>query len=154
MARSKPRKSKVVKVRLERTAQHLEHRDRKEKTVLIHDVMSSILRDCPPVKKEEPISIEEIGHWFDTDPEAPVILISMPAEGPSFDEKPQIRISINDHGVARELRTRGINQTHPAWELALRVVGPTLMDLTSEALQEAAQLMAARTKEGGWTPVD
>jgi hypothetical protein len=154
MARSRPRKSKVVKVRQERTAQHLEHRARKEEVVLIHDVVSSILRDCPPVKKEEPISIEEIGHWFDTDPEAPVILISMPAEGPSFDEKPQIRISINDHGVARELRTRGIDETHSAWELALRVVGPTLMDMTSEILQEAAQLMATQTKDGGWIPVD
>lgn len=55
------------------------------------------------MKKEELISIEEIGHWFDTDPEAPVILISMPSKGPSFDEKPQIRISINDHGVASEI---------------------------------------------------
>jgi len=154
MARSRPRKSKVVRVRQERTAQHLEHKARKEEIVLIHDLVSSILRDCPPVKKEEPISIEEIGHWFDTDPEAPVILISMPAEGPSFDEKPQIRISINDHAVARELRTRGIDETHSAWELALRAVGPTLMDLTSEVLQEAAQSMATQTKESAWIPVD
>ena len=154
MARSRLRKSKVMKVRQERTAQHLENRNLKEKTDLIHDVVSSILRDCPPVKKEEPISIDEIGHWFDTDPEAPVILISMPPEGPSFDEKPQIRISINDHGIARELRTRGINETHPAWDLALRVVGPTLMDLTSEVLHEAAHLMATQAKEGGWIPVD
>ena len=154
MARSKPRKSKVVKVRQERTAQHLEHRTRKEGLNLIHDVVSDILRNCPPEKKEKPISIEEIERWFDTDPAAPVILISMPVEGPSFDERPQIQVSINQLGVERELRVRGIDESHPAWELALQVVGPTLRDTTLEVLGEVAQQMATRADKSAWVPVD
>ena len=154
MARSKPRKSKVVKVRQERTEQHLEHRARNEALVLIHDVVTSILRDCPPETKDERIRVGAIEQWFDADPQAPVILISMPPEGPTFEERPQIQVSINHLAVERELRARGIDESHPAWELALRVVGPTLRDTTMEVLQEAAHLMAAQAKEGGWTPVD
>lgn len=154
MARSRPRKSKVMKVRQERTAQHLEHRARKDATILIHDVVSGILRDCPPEKKENPISTEEIERWFDTDPEAPVILVSMPLEGPSFEERPRIQVSINQRGVERELRARGIDENHPSWELALQVVGPTLRDTTLEVLGEAAQLMATRAGDSGWIPVD
>jgi len=154
MARSRPRKSKIVKVRQERTAQHLENRAVKKEMVLLNDVITGILQDCPPVKKEEPIGLEEIEHWFDTDSEAPVILVSMPQEGPSFEEQPRIQISINQHAVERELRARGIDENHPYWEMALKVVGPTLRDTTIEVLQDAARLMVTEGGKASWMPVD
>ena len=154
MARSRPRKSKVVKVRQERTAQHLENRAAKMEMVLFNDVITDILRDCPPVKKEEPIGLEEIEHWFDTDSEAPVILVSMPKEGKSFEEQPRIQISVNQQAVERELRARGIDENHLYWEMALKVVGPTLRDMTIEILQDVAKLMVAEGGKTGWMPMD
>jgi hypothetical protein len=137
-------------VRQERTAQHLENRVVKMEMVLLNDVIRDILRDCPPVKKEEPIGLEEIEHWFDTDSEAPVVLVSMPKEGKSFEEQPRIQISVNQHAVERELRARGIDENHPYWEMALRVVGPTLRDMTIEVLQDVARLMVAEGGKTGW----
>lgn len=144
MARSKPRKSTREKVRQERAAQHQEQRTRKAELVLIHDVVASILRESLPEKREERLSVEEIETWFDTDPAAPVILCSMPSDGPSFEESPRIQVSINPHGVERELRARGIDEHHPAWDLALQVVGPTLRDTTMEVLQEVASQLARK----------
>jgi len=154
MARSRPRKSTLLKVRQERTEQHLEHRTRKGAVNLIHDLVVVILKACPPVKREDAMGIQEIEHWFDTDPEAPVILYSRPQVASSFEDKPQIQISINQHGVERELRARGMDENHPSWELALRVVGPTLRDFTAELLAEAASQLSGPWNEASKTPAE
>jgi hypothetical protein len=87
------------------------------------------------------MAIDEIERWFDTDPEAPVILYSMPPVGSSFEDVPRVQISINQHGVEREIRARGIDERHPAWDLALSVVGPTLRDTTKELLKESISML-------------
>ncbi|MFH1009031.1 MAG: hypothetical protein V1800_16275 [Candidatus Latescibacterota bacterium] len=154
MARSRPRKNKLVKVRQERTEQHLEHRARKEEMVLLHDVVASILRDCPPAQRKEPMGHQEIERWFDTDPEAPVILLSRPLEASSFEARSQVQISVNQNGVERELRIRGIDENHPSWALALDVVGPTLRDMTAEVLAEATLQLSEALSEAGEIPTE
>ena len=136
MARSKPRKKKVEKVRQERTRLHDENRTRKGEVGLLYEVVKSILNDHPPVKKEEPITIGELERWFETDPKAPVVLYSMPPGGPSFEESPRIQISVNPHAVERCLRARGIDESHPSWDLAREVVAKTLRDTTKELLED------------------
>ena len=148
MARSKPRKSAQVKIRQERTQKHQEHRQIDLETTLMHRIIHGILRDCPPVHREEPMTREEIDLWFDTDPAAPVILMSRPPGDPFPGEaKLQIAFSVNQWGVERELRARGIDEHHPSWRLAQHVVGPTLMDLAKELLAEAATKLPRRWEE-------
>jgi hypothetical protein len=74
MARSRPRKAKVDKARLKRRTEHLEDKSRKDLVLRLHAVTAGILRDCPPARREESMSLEEIMHWFENDPAAPVIL--------------------------------------------------------------------------------
>jgi len=140
MARSKPRKAKVEKARQERRAEHLEHRIRKDLVLFLHDVTASILQACPPERREDPMGVEEIYQWFDSDPNAPVILCTHPL-GAAKDSL-KFRIAVNRHGVERELRARGIDESHPNWENAVDVVGPTLRDMTAELLKEGVSLLS------------
>lgn len=148
MARSRPRKAKVDKARQERRAEHLQHWSRKNVVLRLHDLTAGILRDCPPARRKEPMSMEEIMQWFETDPGAPVILCTRRPEEPEGGDG--IRIAVNRHGVERELRARGIDEGHPHWEMAVEVIGPTLRDMTAEILQNAeAQLSRTMPRAGG-----
>jgi hypothetical protein len=150
MARSRPRRSSQVKAQQERTARHNGNLRLKAEKTLIFEVITGILRDRPPVYKEEVLGREEIEAWFDTDPEAPVMVFARPLEVPtSPDQKPRIQLSVNERAIERELRARGLDERHPAWDLALKVVGPALMDLAADSLQEAlARFRAAEEAEG------
>lgn len=135
MARSKPRKKKVEKVRQERTVQHMENRTRKEDVGLFYEVVKGILTNHPPVKKEEPITLEEIERWFDSDPEAPVVLYSLPPDEHSWESR-RIQITVNQLAVERHLRARGMDENHPSLELGCEIVGKTLRDAAKELLED------------------
>lgn len=137
MARSKPRKKQVEKVRVERMTQHLENRIRKQDGNQLGDLFLGIAQDNPPFKKEGRTATEEIDLWFDRDPEAPLIVISIPPDDP-----PRVQVSINQHGIERELRLRGIGEEHPSWSAARRAAGPILTGLTRRFLADAAAMMA------------
>ena len=91
------------------------------------------------------MSLEAIGAWFDSDPEAPVILCTRSPEESGEDST--IRIAINRHGVERELRARGLDESHPSWEMAVEVVGPTLRDKMAEILQGTESQVAANLRK-------
>lgn len=137
MARSKPRKKKVEKVRMERMVEHLENRVRKQDTHLLSDLFLDIAQGNPPFKKEGRTRTEDIDLWFDTDPKAPLIVISMPPDDP-----PRVHVSTNQHAIERELRQRGIAEDHPSWDAARRAAGPILTGLTKQFLSDAAGMMA------------
>lgn len=137
MARSKPRKKKVEKVKLERMVEHLENRARKKDSSVLSDLFLDIIQDHPPFKKEGRTMTAEIDQWFDTDPEAPIIVISMPPDDP-----PRVQVSINQTAIERELRMRGIGEDHASWDTARRAAGPILSGLTKQSLADAAGMMA------------
>ena len=77
---------------------------------LIHDLVVVIPKACPPVRREEVLGIQEIEQWFDSDPEAPVILYSEPHEARSCEDRPQVQIPINQNDRA-DARFRMVRQT-------------------------------------------
>lgn len=146
VARSRKRKSKPVKVRKETTFhqvfQRLQARVYPQETAQLTDLVTSILGACPPATRSEFMGQEEIEHWFDTDPEAPLILYSRPKVAPEgLDREDQIQLSVNPHAVERELRARGVDENHPLWEDALRAVGPTIGELAWKHMEETARML-------------
>lgn len=144
VARSRQRKSKKVKVRQERTFhqvfQRLQERIYQQETAQLTDLVMGILGDCRPATRSEFMDQEEIEHWFDTDPEAPLILYSRPKVAPEgLDREDQIQLSVNQHAVERELRVRGVNESHPLWEDALRTVGLSIGELAWKHMEETTQ---------------
>ncbi len=60
----------------------------------------------------------------------------------------------NRHGVERELRKRGIDERHSAWERALRIVGPALRNMTAAVPQEAAARVSKAVHQIDALPAD
>lgn len=118
MARTKKRKSTVIKFRNTKTLElyYVERIKLLEPTVLA--IMESII---PEVQEE--ISVEEVEKWFNTNPEAPVVVFSLPLKSSTLDS---IQISVNARGVERELKKRGIGADHPDYELAYHYVSKYL----------------------------
>ena len=135
MARSKPRKATKDKLAKERREQQMEQQTRKAVFERLWDVAHLIVQGNPPEVEASSRSAEEIELWFETDQAAPMVLFRYPPEEADGSvHASEVQISLNARRIERELRARGIDESHPDWDEAFHLTQDTAMTVAKRVV--------------------